>query len=73
MNDLKISLPEAPDYPDFYILSQADILAISNSTYSAAAAMLNTNVTVFMRPGFEQKRLVQYAPWNSIPFESWHQ
>jgi hypothetical protein len=51
-------------YPDFYLLSKCDLLAISNSTFSYAASLLNTTCRCFMRP-HEDKKLVPYDPWSS--------
>ncbi|MDF2814194.1 MAG: methyltransferase FkbM family [Paenibacillus sp.] len=68
--DLVPSFPEAEFYPDHYILSQCDILAISNSTFSYTASMLNNKATIFVRPDLETQRLVSYAPWNS-PVNPW--
>jgi hypothetical protein len=65
--DLGAQLPQAPFYPDFYLLSQCDALGISNSTYSFAAAMLNERAKDFRRPDLYLKRLVPFDPWNSLP------
>lgn len=51
-------------YPDFYILSQCDVLAISNSTFSFAASLLNTRCATFMRPHYSQQ-LIPFRPWKS--------
>lgn len=51
-------------YPDFYILTQCDRLAISNSTFSFAASLLNRRCTLFVRPHAKQK-LVPFRPWES--------
>ncbi|RCW43016.1 alpha-1,2-fucosyltransferase [Paenibacillus prosopidis] len=51
-------------YPDFYILTQCDHLAISNSTFSFAASLLNKRCKSFMRPHMKRK-LVPFQPWNS--------
>lgn len=59
------SLPEAPFYPDFFALTQCDILLISNSSFGFAASMLNERVTECWRPRLSMKRLVKYDPWNS--------
>ncbi len=67
IHDLGIDLPQAPYYPDFYILSQCDVLAISNSTFSFAAAMLNERCKFFFRPHLQQKKLIPFDPWNSEP------
>ena len=67
--DFDHPLKSAPYFFDFYILSQSDLLAISNSTFSAAAALLNTNAKGFLRPNFDQFKLIPYDPWNSVPWE----
>ncbi|MCC3528786.1 MAG: tetratricopeptide repeat protein [Microcoleus sp. PH2017_22_RUC_O_B] len=67
VKDLGVELPEAPFYPDFYILSQCDVLAISNSTFSFAAAMLNERCKFFFRPNLLQEKLIAFDPWNSEP------
>ncbi|WP_254173819.1 FkbM family methyltransferase [Planktothrix pseudagardhii] len=67
IQDLGVELPLAPFYPEFYILSQCDILAISNSTFSFAASMLNERCKFFFRPHLKYKKLIPYDPWNSEP------
>ena len=67
-NDLGIKLPEAEFYPDFYILSQCDVLLISNSSFSFAASMLNHHSRTFVRPHFKAGKLVPFDPWDSQPF-----
>ena len=63
--DLNIYLSEAEYYPDFYLLSQCDITAISNSSFSFAASMLNKNGKLFLRPTLLTKGLISFNPWNS--------
>lgn len=65
--DLNKELPEAPFYPDFYILTQCDILAISNSTFSFTSAMVNQRAKHFFRPDFIHKKIVSFDPWDSKP------
>ena len=67
VKDLGVEMPEAPFYPDFYILSQCDVLAISNSTFSFAAAMLNERCKFFFRPHLQKQKLIPFDPWNSEP------
>ncbi|MEF3310631.1 alpha-1,2-fucosyltransferase [Paenibacillus sp. GYB004] len=67
---LAAALPEAGFYPDFYILSQCDVLAISNSTFSYMASMLNRGGVSYMRPDLIAQRLLPYDPWNS-PVNPW--
>ncbi len=54
-------------YQDFYILSQCNRVAISNSSYSFAACMLNEKGDEFMRPDLTAGSLVAFDPWNSEP------
>lgn len=67
VKDLGVELPEAPCYLDFYILSQCDVLAISNSTFSFAASMLNERCKFCFRPNLQKQKLIAYDPWNSEP------
>ncbi|WP_228042674.1 MULTISPECIES: FkbM family methyltransferase [unclassified Tychonema] len=71
VKDLGVEMPEAPFYPDFYILSQCDVLAISNSTFSVAASMLNERCKFFFRPHLPSKTLIPFDPWDSEPLY-WH-
>ncbi len=64
--DLGPPLPGAEFYGDFHVLTQADHLAISNSSFSFAAALLNTRARTFLRPDLANKRLVAYDPWTSV-------
>jgi len=64
---LGCKLPEADFYPDFYFLSKCDIMAISNSSFSFAASMLNQNCRLFMRPHLRSGRLIPYDPWSANP------
>jgi len=50
---------------DFYILTQADEVAASNSSFSVMAAMLNERAGSFVRPTLEDRRLVRFDPWNT--------
>ncbi len=63
--DLGLELPEAEFYPDFYLLSQCDITAISNSSFSFAACMLNEKGKYFFRPHLSAQKLIPFDPWNS--------
>jgi FkbM family methyltransferase len=65
--DLEIELPGAEFYPDFYILSHADAIAIANSTFSFAASLLNTRAQFCFRPHFPSQKLIPFDPWNSPP------
>jgi hypothetical protein len=52
-------------YLDHHVLSQADHLAISNSSFSFTAAMLNENAKSFVRPDRTVQALVPFDPWNA--------
>lgn len=64
-----ISVPQYYDkigfYFDFWILSKCDYLAISNSSFSFAASMLNEKAKAFFRPHFRIQGLIPYDPWDS--------
>jgi hypothetical protein len=64
---VKIPVPGAGYYPDFYVLTQADYLAVGNSTFSFAASMLNQKAKTFVRPNAENTNLIPYDPWNALP------
>jgi len=61
---LGVSLPDASFYPDFYLLTQCDILAVSNSSFSVSACMLNEQAKNFYRPGPKQRGLIAFDPWD---------
>lgn len=61
--DVADALPSAPFIVDWHLLRHADALAISNSSFSYAAAMTNERADLFMRPDREQGRLRQFDPW----------
>ena len=63
--DLGLEVPGAEFYPDFHLLTQSDALAISNSTFSFAAAMLNARARTFVRPAREAGGLVDFDPWDA--------
>lgn len=63
--DLGAILPEASFYPDFYLLSHCDWVAISNSSFSFAACMLNVQGKYFVRPYPNISTFIPFDPWNS--------
>lgn len=63
--DLGAPIPGAEFFDDFHVLTQADHLAISNSSFSFVAALLNARARSFMRPDLANGRLVPYDPWDS--------
>ncbi|NNL35079.1 MAG: hypothetical protein HKP35_04605 [Silicimonas sp.] len=52
-------------FTDFVALSLADHVAISNSSFSFAASLLNTGARTFMRPSLPKRALIPYDPWNA--------
>jgi hypothetical protein len=56
-------LPGAEFLADFYALTQARHLAISNSSFSFAASMLNEQAATCVRPEKVSQRLVSFDPW----------
>jgi hypothetical protein len=50
---------------DFYVLTQADEVAVSNSSFSFMAAMLNERAGAFVRPTLEERQLVAFDPWDA--------
>jgi hypothetical protein len=55
-------------YTDFFILGHCDVVCISNSTFSFAASMLNTNASTFFRPHWDlSSRFTPFDPWYSPP------
>ncbi|MGP7817100.1 alpha-1,2-fucosyltransferase [Niallia sp. 01092] len=65
--DIFTDIQMAPFYPDHYMLSNSDILAISNSTFSFTASMLNKRAKMFLRPDIKQEKLIAFDPWSSDP------
>ena len=63
--DLGVELPQASFYPDFYFLSQCDVTAISNSSFSFAASLLNERCRAFYRPHLPSRQLICYDPLTS--------
>lgn len=49
---------------DFTLFTLADILLISNSSFSFAAAMLNTKCANFFRPRLVDKKFTRFDPWS---------
>ena len=64
LKDLGLSAGETAFYLDFFLLSQCDIVAISNSSFSFAACMLNERAKLFLRPHLPTKKLIPFDPWN---------
>ncbi len=63
--DLGLKIAGMEEYQDFYLLTQCDVLAISNSSYSFLAAMLNRRAGLFVRADPETKGMIPFDPWNA--------
>lgn len=63
-DDLAQPLPGAEFFLDHWILSRADALAVSNSTFSVTAALLNPQARAMVRPDRQAGRLVPFDPWS---------
>jgi FkbM family methyltransferase len=66
---LRGDLEAGSNLPDFvmdhFVLSRADYLAVSNSSFSFSAAMLNASAKEFQRPDPNRRRLVPFDPWHA--------
>ena len=80
--DLDVELPSAlrePDLPpshvepdaafflDWFMLTRCHALAVSNSTFSFTAAMINEIASLFVRPELRRGGLIPFDPWDSEP------
>ncbi|MBW4499705.1 MAG: alpha-1,2-fucosyltransferase [Scytonema hyalinum WJT4-NPBG1] len=72
--DLNVKLPERIKdlniefYIDFFILSNCDVVGISNSIFSFTACMLNKRGKTFVRPHWDfSTKFTVFDPWNSKP------
>ena len=63
--DLGVSIRGADFFLDHYVLSRAQHLAISNSSFSFTAALLNRGAAGFARPDPLRRALVPFEPWHS--------
>lgn len=52
---------------EFMVMCGSDALAISNSTFSFFASLLNETARCFVRPVWEQGGLVAFDPWDAQP------
>jgi hypothetical protein len=62
-HDLEASGGAMPLLLDHHVLSHADHLAISNSSFSFTAAMLNSGLSRAARPDPDQRELTDFDPW----------
>ena len=63
--DVQAVLPGIEFLVDHYWLGRADYLAISNSSFSFTAAMLNPGLQGAVRPDPVLRRLVDFDPWDA--------
>ena len=71
-NDLGVVLPdraaEQNFFVDHYVLSQCDVVGISNSTFGFTACMLNPRGRTFARASLTApEHFVEFDPWNAEP------
>jgi hypothetical protein len=70
---LRLDLPpahvvrDATFFPDWFMLTRCHAAAISNSTFSFTACMMNETASAFVRPDPRRKALVPFDPWDSEP------
>ena len=72
--DLKVPPPErlrgksVDFYRDYHVLTQADVVGVSNSSFSFSAAMLNERARTFVRPHWDfETRFTSFDPWDAYP------
>ncbi|MBD2730888.1 alpha-1,2-fucosyltransferase [Nostoc sp. FACHB-892] len=72
--DLEVKLPESMQdlniefYIDFFILSNCEVVCISNSNFSFIACMLNERGRIFVRPHWDfSTKFTVFDPWKSEP------
>lgn len=63
--DLPQTSLEQPFFTDFAALTLGDYVAISNSSFSFAASLLNRRAKRFVRPNLQEGALVDYTPWDA--------
>lgn len=63
--DLAEPVPGAEFLTDFHVLCEADLVAVSNSSFSFVATMLNRRARSTVRPDRTRQALVPFAPWSA--------
>ena len=63
--DLAEPIPGAEFLTDFHALCEADLVAVSNSSFSFVATMLNRRARSVVRPDKARQALLPYDPWSS--------
>lgn len=67
-HELRLKESVAMDwYPDFYLLSQCDVILAPSSTFSFFAAMLAPHLTEYWRASLKAGGFVREDPWNACP------
>ncbi len=67
-SDLSDPTPISMDwFPDWWLLSQCDVLAFGNSTFSFTAAMMNRNLRECYRSRLSTQAFERIDPWDSWP------
>lgn len=64
---LSMQQVKAGFFPDWYGLTQCDIVAISNSTFSFTASMMNTRPNARFFRAHYALEMVEIDPWNTEP------
>ena len=54
-------------FPEWYALTQCNVLLAANSTFSLTAAMASRKSPVFWRPAWEWESFVREDVWNCLP------
>ncbi len=72
VRDLGETIPGADFFLDYHVLSQGDVVLISNSTFSFTATMMGAAQRDvpgrrFLRPDRERRCMVPFDPWDTDP------
>ena len=54
-------------FPDWYALTQCNIVRISNSTFSFSACLMNERENLHVYRAHYAHRMVEISPWNADP------
>ncbi len=54
-------------FPDWYALTKCDVLAISNSTFSFSASLMNSQPNLRVFRAHYSDQMVEISPWNAEP------
>ena len=66
--DMENSTPTKMDwFPDWYFLTQCDVLAIANSTFGFTAAMMAQGIQECWRSRLSTQAFERIDPWDSLP------